>query len=85
MIEVQNIQHHRNGICGMPFDVVTFKWDGRNMLAIRFDDSERLNPRIAVLDADMVGKGNIQFGENSWRGDDFAHEIDQSIQERRAA
>lgn len=85
MIEIQDIQHHRNGICGMPFTVVTFLWEGRSMVAVRFDDSTRLNPRIAVLDRGMLAEGNIQFGLNSWRGDEFAHQIDQAIQEKNDA
>ncbi len=73
---VVTIEHHRNGISGVPFSAVLFKMrEGRgerNMLGIVFDTEDCA---VAVLDVDMAAAGNIRFGENSWRGDDFADEL----------
>ena len=80
-ITIQEIAHHRNGISGEPFAVVTFTWNdegvARPMLGVLFanDRPERpggfVNPRTAVLDRDRLRVGVIAFMENSWRGDDF--------------
>jgi ethanolamine utilization microcompartment shell protein EutL len=73
--KVSQIDHHRNGIAGCPFDVVTFtmKDEGkrRNMVAVVFDKPGY----CAVLDADMAAAGDVTFGVNSWRGDDFEAEL----------
>jgi hypothetical protein len=31
--------------------------------------------QCAVLDANMSADGNVRFGENSWRGDDFEDQL----------
>lgn len=76
--------YHRNGVAGMPFQVTTFTMqeDGetRQMVAIRFEDDDSngwTNPSIAVFDLDLLAKGDVSFGSNSWRGDHFADELDQ--------
>lgn len=77
--------YHRNGICGEPFQVATFemKENGeppRKMVAIRFADNKDSDgfaaPRIAVFDIALLYEGIIEMGENSWRGDHFADELD---------
>lgn len=65
-----DIARHRNGIGGAPFDVVLFADTGDRTgrkLAILFE------PRgfCAVLDLDKLAEGDIAFGSNSWRGDDY--------------
>ena len=72
---------HPNGISGEPFQVCTFTMrehddPPRRMVAIRFQDDERLNPRIAVFDLDLLAQGEISFTVNSWRGDCFAADLD---------
>ena len=73
-LTLKSIAHHRNGICGMPFHVVLFRYDGerRNMIATVFDGPDY---RVAVLDVDMAAAGNVTFGENSWRGDRYANQL----------
>lgn len=86
-IKIKSIQSHRNGVAGNSFTVVLFTVgrgkSKQNMVATVF--SEQGN--VAVLDADMTAAGNITFGENSWRGDEFEAElraaIDESAEDRR--
>ena len=67
MLKIQQIEYHRNGVCGNGFYVVKFKRNRQNMLAIVFDTPGN----VAVFDLNLLAKGNITFGENSWRGDNF--------------
>lgn len=82
------VAHHRNGISGTPFHVVTFEWADpeapapRKMVAVLFEtDTE-----CAVLDRDMLQIANIEFaGGNSWRGDHFEPTLRALISEQYAA
>jgi hypothetical protein len=75
---IEEMAYHRNGVCGAPFYVITFRHrvEGetatRNMIAIVFQPLGA----CAVLDRDALGRGEIAFGGidgglNSWRGDRF--------------
>ena len=83
IFNVSKVAFHRNGICGEPFRVVLFDMEEtgepvRKMVAIRFDDNQHDNPRIAVLDVAMLSQGIISMSQgNAWRGDRFADELDQ--------
>jgi len=71
-----HIAHHRNGVTGVPFHVVTFQWkDGtqvRHMVATVFE----MPGACAVLDINLTAKDQLAFGEgNSWRGDTFEKEL----------
>jgi hypothetical protein len=75
-LELISIAYHRNGVAGVGFHVVTFvdnTHDGTrtNMVGIVFDGSGR----CAVFDRDLLGQGEIAFGENSWRGDVYEREL----------
>jgi hypothetical protein len=64
------IAHHRNGICGAPFDVVLFEDQGRETsrkVAVLFTEPHH----CAVLDVAKLAAGDIAFGSNSWRGDEY--------------
>lgn len=67
MKTIQEIAYHRNGVMGNGFYVIKFRQDRQNMLAVVFGEMGN----VAVFDLDLLGKGNITFGENSWRGDNF--------------
>ncbi len=80
----EGAEYHRNGIAGQGFTVALFTMkDGhkrRNMVAILFDadgddDGLKFTGQCAVLDRDMLAAGNVTFGENSWRGDEFEVEL----------
>jgi len=62
--------HHRNGICGAPFNVFLFddvEDENTRKVAILFE-----NPwHCAVLDIAKLARGDIAFGSNSYRGDHF--------------
>ena len=59
-LKVIAIDHHRNGICGAPFDVVLFEEAG-NKVGILFNEPNH----CAVLDTDLLAKGDIAFRSNS--------------------
>ena len=88
------VDHHRNGVGGWPFWVATFDWndDGqtRRMVATVPDVGEgssltRNDYVISVLDIDLLAKGDIAFGSNSWRGDQFADDVWKAIEAHKAA
>lgn len=78
MHKIESIQYHRNGVSGNGFYVVTFKDDDRKMVAIIFDEPGN----IAVFDRQLIGEGNIQFGENSFRGDHYESWLRDAIKEQ---
>lgn len=69
-IHVTAIDRHRNGIAGLPFHVVLFTANGYDdcaFVATVFD----VKFGVSVLERGLLAQGNIAFGENSWRGDNF--------------
>ena len=69
-LKIINIDHHRNGVSGAPFDIVLFKdrgQEGSRKLAILFEDEYH----CAVLDVAKLAAGDIAFASNSWRGDNY--------------
>jgi hypothetical protein len=83
-IEIIETAHHRNGISGVPFWVIKFKFtqDGKtmNMLGISFYGDDCYT---AVFDLDKLAQGEIRFFRNSWRGDNFAPFIEAEVMEKR--
>jgi len=78
IMKIIKLAHHRNGICGDPFDVGIIKDNSdsgvtRNMLVIQFDENQLTgnNCMTAVLDLDLLKDGVIEFGKNSHRGDHY--------------
>lgn len=82
---VQSVDYHRNGVAGEGFHVITFTMrDGRErrpMVATVFATPGQ----IAVLDVGKLADGDVAFGSNSWRGDDFEPELRQAIAEYEVA
>jgi hypothetical protein len=82
-LKIIAIARHRNGVCGEPFEVALFKErgpQGSRKVAILFDE-----PRYcAVLDVAMLAAGDIAFGSNSWRGDDYEPSLRQAIRQQQA-
>jgi len=80
-IKVEEIAHHRNGICGCPFSVVKFfnteKGKTEPMLGIVFDSE---GCTTAVFHMDKLKEGIIAFGENSCRGDRFDKDLRDAIE-----
>ena len=82
-IKIIGTAHHRNGVGGAPFDVVLFKVgrEPSRKVAILFDAPSH----CAVLDVTLLATGDIAFGSNSWRGDDFEPELRRLIDDSRNA
>ncbi len=75
------IAHHRNGVGGAPFDVILFKEYGQagsRKVGIVFDEP----CFCAVLDIAKLAAGDIAFGSNSWRGDEYEPHLRKAIQEQ---
>lgn len=68
MKKIINVAHHRNGVSGNPFYVITFRDGRQKMLGIVFEEQQG---NVAVFDSELLSQGVIAFGENSWRGDDY--------------
>jgi len=79
-LKIISIAHHRNGVSGSPFDVVLF--DDCNpkrsrKVAVLFEEVHA----CAVLDVPLLAAGDIAFGSNSWRGDDYEPQLRQAIEQ----
>ena len=68
-LKIIGTAHHRNGIDGAPFSVVLFKVlrETGIKVGIIFDSPGH----CAVLDVPLLAAGDIVFGRNSWRGDQY--------------
>ena len=78
-IKIVERSYHRNGICGEPFEVFLLNdADNGRMVAVRFPGHD--DPAVAVLQVDMLAKGDIAFGSNSWRGDQYDHAISRALE-----
>jgi hypothetical protein len=77
-LKILDTAHHRNGVAGTGFDVVLFKVarEQSRKVAILFDDPGY----CAVLDVTLLAAGDIAFGSNSWRGDDFEPELRRAVE-----
>ena len=75
-IHIENIQCHRNGISGAPFHVMIFRDPGEGrMVGIVFDEPHH----VAVFNLDKLANGDIAFGSNSWRGDQYEPALRRAI------
>ena len=82
MPKVLKIDRHRNGICGQPFWVATVREGKENMVVIRLDDkadSKLGGVCCFALNIDMLSRGVIEFGSNSFRGDHYSDLMDEAI------
>jgi len=82
-LEIQEIAHHRNGVCGESFHAVRFRWqpdeyvDKENFLATVFADAGA----CAVIGLDLIDEYGVASGANSWRGDDFEPDLRKAIRD----
>lgn len=66
MRTVKEVSSHRNGVTGKSFYVVSFKETGNgDMIGVIFSEPGN----VAVFQQELLAKGTIAFGDNSWRGD----------------
>ena len=96
-VEVKQIARHRNGVGGEPFHVVLFLdkdqpatpgLGGKNrdlFVGIVFEqrgEGGAVNSgRVAVLNVGRLIDGDIAFGSNSWRGDQYEDVLRRAIAE----
>lgn len=81
-VVIERVAYHRNGIAGNGFHVILFRQlDNTPMVGVVFE--ERGN--VAVFDRDLVGKGNVDFYANSWRGDEYEQALRTAVAEYRRA
>ena len=80
-LKILDTAHHRNGVAGAGFDVVLFKVhrEPGAKVGILFDEPAH----CAVLDVTMLAAGDIAFGSNSWRGDDYEPELRRLIDDNQ--
>jgi hypothetical protein len=78
-IDIINADRHRNGVGGRPFSVYLLDDHecGDTKVAIVFDDAPDC---VAVLSIDLLTEGDIGFGSNSWRGDQYAWAISRLLE-----
>jgi hypothetical protein len=74
------IAHHRNGVGGAPFDLVLFHDASGRKLGILFDAANH----CCVLDVARLAAGDIAFGSNSWRGDDYEPALRKAVEQATA-
>lgn len=72
-MRVQSWDHHRNGVSGVGFDVFLTD-DGKVIVSFAGTGTE-YEGCTAVLDVAVLARGEIGFGLNSWRGDEFESEL----------
>jgi hypothetical protein len=70
-----DIAYHRNGICGAAFDVVLFHDGESRKVAVLFPEQGH----CAVLDVAKLAAGDIAFGSNSFRGDNFEAGLREAV------
>jgi hypothetical protein len=73
-LQIIDMDHHRNGVAGMPFQValVDDASEGDVKLVIMFEEEGH----TAVLSLDkLIQNEDISFGSNSWRGDQYEHHL----------
>jgi hypothetical protein len=82
-LKIIAIAHHRNGICGAPFDVLLFEDkapEGSRKVAVLFEEPYH----CAVLDVDKLAAADIAFGSNSYRGDQYEPHLRKAIETHEA-
>lgn len=78
-LTIENIQHHRNGVCGAPFHVLIFRDpDEGRMVGVVFEQA----CHVAVFNLDKLAAGDIAFCVNSWRGDRYEPHLRKAIRLR---
>lgn len=72
-------EYHRNGLISTAYNVIIFKDDdGSKKIGIIFDtDDEHC---IAVFNKDLLDKDIIEFGKNSWIGDNYSDDLKKMIE-----
>ena len=81
-------EYHRNGVSGTGFVAAIVEpgknnrndWPARALCIVLPKRADDDGVNCFVLDLDMAAAGNIKFGHNSWRGDNFLCEFGPAIE-----
>lgn len=73
MRKLKSIAHHRNGVMGESFYVCLFTENKKNLMGVLFPTDNLMT--VSVFDVDLLHNGVISFGDNSFRGDEYYHDI----------
>ena len=82
-VTASEVAFHRNGIAGESFHVVLFTkgcdgaLDPDRFIAVVFEGKGQ----CAVFNLENLNEGEIRFGSNSWRGDQFEPGLREVINE----
>jgi len=80
---VNQIEWHRNGICGVGFYAILFETtDNELMVASLYEDTGYCSV-LRVDDLSDVDKG-VTFGINSWRGDNYETELREAVKRQKS-
>ncbi len=77
-LKIIHTAHHRNGVHGASFDLMLFEDHGperSRKIGILFEQPHH----CAVLDVAKLAQGDIAFGSNSWRGDEYEPDLRKAI------
>lgn len=79
-LKILQLDYHRNGVGGNGFYIIAFDFEEdegnqRKMVGIVFEDQGN----CAVFDRELLGKGEVRFFHNSWRGDHFEKQLREAI------
>jgi len=74
-IKIIDADYHRNGISGLGFHTIIFKYGDMKMFATLFEGPGA----CAVLEFSQLSEGDIAFMTNGWRGDHFETELRKAI------
>jgi hypothetical protein len=77
-LKFERVQYHRNGISGTGFwCAVVHDPENGDMLITYFD----IKGECCIAVYNLALLPNIEFGENSWRGDNYVDAMKQAIEE----
>jgi hypothetical protein len=80
-LKILDTASHRNGVASNSFDVVLFKVlrEPGVKVGVLFDHPGS----CAILDVNLLAAGDIAFGSNSWRGDEYEDYLRVAITEHQ--
>ena len=77
MIRVKEIARHRNGSSGEAFYAVLFRNGNDSMIGVVFDAPGH----VAVFDLMLLLDGDIAFGSNSFRAEEYEKPLRKAIEQ----
>jgi len=79
-VKVTSLAYHRNGVTGDPSWVALLDDNHNGQMVATYFPRQR-GCLCNVLNVQLLAEGKIEFGENSWRGDDYLDIIKAAVKE----